>query len=217
VTRLLALALACTLVAAGAAVAEGKRPQRQESAAKRSAPARACARPAKRVERRPAKRAHRRPAKRPHRRAMRCARVLHALTPRPPGERLTALPDPTPLKLVAPGSPPAGDGAPGTPAPPPPPAIRFVSVRALEYSFTLSRPLVNAGAVTIELRNNGEDPHNLIVSPDDGSHTPLASWPDTGPGAYLRQSVALAPGRYQLWCSLLDHEARGMTADLVVE
>ena len=97
------------------------------------------------------------------------------------------------------------------------PLGRFVSVSAREFSFTLSRPIVGAGAVTVELRNVGEDPHNLVVSPDDDSHTPLASWADTGPGTTLRKSVTLGAGRYQLWCSLPDHEQLGMSVDLVVQ
>jgi uncharacterized cupredoxin-like copper-binding protein len=71
--------------------------------------------------------------------------------------------------------------------------------------------------VTVELRNVGEDPHNLVVSPDDGSHTPLADWAETGPGGYLRQTVALPAGRYLLFCSLEGHEAAGMSARLRVE
>jgi plastocyanin len=94
---------------------------------------------------------------------------------------------------------------------------RFVSVAAREFSFTLSRPIVGAGSVTVELRNVGEDPHNLVISPDDDSHTPLASWTETDPGTTLRKSVTLAAGRYQLWCTLLDHEQQGMSVDLVVQ
>jgi hypothetical protein len=114
----------------------------------------------------------------------------------------------------APGAPPPADGAP----PPPPPNLpRFVSVAAREWSLTLSRPLVGAGSVTIELRNLGEDPHNLVVSPDDGSHTPLAGWDETGPGGLRRQSVELSAGRYLLFCSLEGHEAAGMSVRLRVE
>jgi hypothetical protein len=93
---------------------------------------------------------------------------------------------------------------------------RFVSVAAREFSLTLSRPLVGAGAVTVELRNSGEDPHNLVVSPE-GTHTPLASFSEIGPGTYERRSVSLAPGRYQLWCSLELHEGLGMSTTLRVE
>ena len=88
---------------------------------------------------------------------------------------------------------------------------------AREWSLTLSRPLVGAGDVTVELYNDGEDPHNLIVSPDDGSHEPLGAWPETLPGDYLRRSLTLPAGRYLLWCSLEGHEAAGMSVRLRVE
>ena len=105
---------------------------------------------------------------------------------------------------------------PQPPAPDAPPLSRFVSVAAREFSLTLSRPLVGTGAVTVELRNSGEDPHNLVVSPE-GTHTPLASFSEIAPGTYERRSVTLAPGRYQLWCSLEFHEGLGMSTTLRVQ
>ena len=109
---------------------------------------------------------------------------------------------------------------PAAPAPTPPapdPVLpSFVSVAAKEFSLTLSRPLVGRGGVRVELRNNGEDPHNLVVSPE-GTHTPLASFSTLGPGTYERRSVTLDPGRYQLWCSLEGHEAKGMSVTLRVQ
>jgi hypothetical protein len=108
--------------------------------------------------------------------------------------------------------------APAPPAPPAPGPVlpSFVSVGAKEFSLTLSRPLVGRGSVRVELRNNGEDPHNLVLSPE-GTHTPLASFSTLDPGTYERQSVTLDPGRYQLWCSLEGHEANGMKVTLRVE
>jgi hypothetical protein len=110
---------------------------------------------------------------------------------------------------------------PVAPAPPDlPPAEpvlpSFVSVAAKEFSLTLSRPLVGAGSVRIELRNAGEDPHNLVVSPE-GTHSPLASFSTLDPGLYERRTVTLAPGRYQLFCSLESHEALGMSVTLRVQ
>jgi len=108
---------------------------------------------------------------------------------------------------------------PTPPAPPPPsdsPLPSFVSVGAKEFSLTLSRPLVGKGGVRIELRNTGEDPHNLVVSPE-GTHTPLASFSTIEAGTYERRSVTLDPGRYQLWCSLEGHEAKGMSVTLRVQ
>jgi hypothetical protein len=110
-----------------------------------------------------------------------------------------------------PGTPP-----PGRQDPPPPALASFVSVGAKEFSLTLSRPLVGKGSVRVELRNNGEDPHNLVVSPE-GTHTPLVSFSTLGPATYERRSVTLDPGRYQLWCSLEGHEAKGMSVTLRVE
>jgi len=108
--------------------------------------------------------------------------------------------------------------APPPPAPtdPPPTPPSFVSVGAKEFSLTLSRPYVGGGSVRVELRNNGEDPHNLVVSPE-GTHTPLASFSTLDPGEYERRSVTLTPGRYQLWCSLEGHEAKGMNVTLRVQ
>lgn len=105
---------------------------------------------------------------------------------------------------------------PQPPAPVAPALPGFVSVTAREFSLTLSRPLVGTGAVTVELRNSGEDPHNLVVSPED-THIPLAVFSDIGAGRYERLSVTLAPGRYQLWCSLEFHEGLGMSTTLRVE
>jgi plastocyanin len=141
-------------------------------------------------------------------RAHGCAVLKRVKVREPLAERLIP-----PAPGALPGDPGPGSGS-GSPAPP---LGRFVSVAAREFSFTLSRPVVGAGSVTVELRNVGEDPHNLVISPDDDSHTPLASWTDTDPGTTLRKSVTLAAGRYQLWCSLLDHEQQGMSVDLVVQ
>ena len=138
----------------------------------------------------------------------RCARIRHRVARVSQTERL--------VDLV-----PAGGGQPAPPDPQPPaptdPVLpSFVSVGAREFSLTLSRPLVGAGDVRIELRNVGEDPHNLVVSPES-SHSPLESFSTLDPGLYERRSVLLAPGRYRLWCSLESHEALGMSVTLRVE
>jgi hypothetical protein len=130
------------------------------------------------------------------------AKVQRTLAPRASADRL--------VDLTLPAVPGPEQPDPGTPTLP-----SFVSVAAREFSLTLSRPLVGAGDVRIELRNNGEDPHNLVVSPD-GAHTPLAAFSELDPGLYERRTVALAPGRYRLWCSLEFHEGLGMSVTLRV-
>jgi hypothetical protein len=150
--------------------------------------------------------------KRPCPKRTRCAVLRRHRRPAAGGplERLIGV-GPGPATDPAPAPVQPVDPAPGAPALP-----RFVSVAAREFSLTLSRPLVGAGAVTVELRNIGEDPHNLVVSPE-GTHTPLASFSEIGPGTYERRSVTLAPGRYQLWCSLEFHEGLGMATTLNVQ
>jgi hypothetical protein len=127
---------------------------------------------------------------------------LHRLVARASADRL--------IDTFQPAPPPQ------QPAPSDPVLPSFVSVGAKEFSLTLSRPLVGKGSVRVELRNVGEDPHNLVVSPE-GTHTPLVSFSTIDPGAYERKSVALDPGRYQLWCSLEGHEAKGMSVTLRVQ
>ena len=68
----------------------------------------------------------------------------------------------------------------------------------------------------IELRNAGEDPHNLRVR-REGALLPLLSFADLLPDGLERQSTTLAPGRYVLWCALDGHEALGMRTTLDVE
>jgi plastocyanin len=88
-------------------------------------------------------------------------------------------------------------------------------VTAVEYSFTLSRATVPAGTVIIEFVNRGQDEHNLNAGIGEG---PLAtSFANTESGAVRDQQVELRPGSYTLFCSLPEHEKKGMKATLVVE
>jgi hypothetical protein len=136
-----------------------------------------------------------------HRRARLRACGSRRRARKPPGRRTVPVPPAATTPPSAPAAPSLG---------------RFLSVSAREFSLTLSRPAVAPGSVSVELRNVGEDPHDLVLSPDDGSHTPLASFAETPSGGVQRHSVALSAGRYLLWCSLPGHEAAGMSATLRV-
>ena len=94
----------------------------------------------------------------------------------------------------------------------PPPAR--VQVVAREFSFVLSRQAIEAGWATIELRNAGEDAHDLRLRRVGG--TRIYAWPVTQAGAVADETVKLLPGRYLLYCSIADHRALGMSAVLVV-
>ena len=91
-----------------------------------------------------------------------------------------------------------------------------VSARASEYYWILSRSKVKAGAVTVELNNQGEDPHNLNLQLEGGGGEPLQI-PETDSLEHSVANFELPPGKYRLWCSLPEHEEKGMETTLRVE
>jgi len=112
--------------------------------------------------------------------------------------------------------------APQAPTPPTPPApepegptLPRLSVKAVEWAYTLSRPEVPAGEVVVELNNMGEDPHNLNLQLEDGSG-PEEKITTVGPSAQGIAKFNLPAGSYRLWCDLDGHEAAGMKATLIV-
>ena len=121
--------------------------------------------------------------------------------------------------LSSPGGYPGSAGA--TQAPPeaaspqpPPPSVPHVQVTAVEYGLTLSRGSVPAGKVVLELVNRGQDEHNLNAAPLEGPLT--ASIANTAAGAVVDETLEMRPGSYTLFCSLPEHEQKGMKATLVV-
>jgi len=106
-----------------------------------------------------------------------------------------------------------------TPEPPSPvepePEAGHLGVKAVEYSYTLSRPEVSGGEVIVELNNQGEDPHNLVLE-HEGTEDPDLEIPSTPSLSQASSRLSLSPGTYRLYCSLYKHEAKGMEATLVV-
>jgi plastocyanin len=112
--------------------------------------------------------------------------------------------------------PPAA--APISPTPPPTetePTLSHLGVKALEWSYTLSRPELPAGEVIVQLNNMGEDPHNLNIRAE-GSEGPALQIPITPSQQQASGRFALPAGTYRLWCDLDEHDERGMHATLVV-
>ncbi len=101
------------------------------------------------------------------------------------------------------------------PAEEPEPEVGHLGVKAVEYSYTLSRPEVSAGEVIVELNNQGEDPHNLVLE-HEGTEDLKLEIPSTPSVSQASAHFTLSPGTYRLYCSLYKHEAKGMQATLVV-
>jgi hypothetical protein len=89
-----------------------------------------------------------------------------------------------------------------------------VQVSATEFNFGLSRHSIKAGRALIELANFGEDPHDLRLRRVGG--TKIWGTRVVGPEDTAMLSAKLRPGRFKLWCSLGDHRALGMEANLLV-
>jgi plastocyanin len=89
-----------------------------------------------------------------------------------------------------------------------------VQIVAKEYSFSLSRLHVKAGAATIELANFGQDLHDLRLQRIGARH--IAGLGVVAPGKRADLTLKLPAGRYSLWCSVANHRALGMQATLVV-
>lgn len=151
------------------------------------------------------------------------APARHKRRPAPPTPRIrpTAaepLPAPSPpaqADATVPGGPAADPAAPAAPSAPAAPLPRTLGVSAKEFRLTLTRTLVGAGDVTIELRNAGEDGHDLRIDTLDGA--PIAAWDELPAEApAVARTVTLAAGTYRLYCSLPGHAAAGMDTRLTV-
>ena len=90
-----------------------------------------------------------------------------------------------------------------------------MQVTAVEYRLMLSRPQLRSGRWSIiELVNLGQDEHDLRMRRIGGTRT--YSIRTTLPGQRRYLAAKLRVGRYTLWCSIADHRARGMRAQLRV-
>ena len=95
-------------------------------------------------------------------------------------------------------------------APPPPPAR--VQVVAQEFRFSLSRQTIKAGWAIVELRNAGQDAHDLRLQRVGGKRVYL--FPVTQAGETVDREYKLLPGTYRLSCSVANHAGLGMVATL---
>jgi uncharacterized cupredoxin-like copper-binding protein len=89
-----------------------------------------------------------------------------------------------------------------------------VGVAQREFNVTPYRASVPAGAVKLNVRNFGQDVHNIVVRGPKGF---TAIGPDVDPGANATFVVKLKrPGSYQLLCTRANHLKLGMKAKLTV-
>ncbi len=118
--------------------------------------------------------------------------------------------------VALPALPPPAAETPPAEEPKPEGPVSHLGVKAAEWSYILSRPEVDAGEVIVELNNQGEDNHNLKLQREGSGEPPLAV-PEAAPEEHTSAHFTLSPGTYRLYCSLFEHDEKGMHATLVVD
>jgi hypothetical protein len=129
--------------------------------------------------------------------------------------------DPTAPVTTTPSAP---TPAPETPAPQPEPEANAVGVVARDankhFSYEPTRTLVRSGQLTVQLVNEGEDPHTMAIQkigPGEVGEGPVTEIPSTASKKQSTGTVSVEPGRYRMWCTLFNHAAEGMEVDITVE
>ena len=90
-----------------------------------------------------------------------------------------------------------------------------LDVTAREYSFTPAAiVLKGSGELRIHLRNDGSLAHDVRLRRDGREVGGTDSIP---PGKTADATVKVAPGRYELLCTVGDHAELGMTGELQVK
>ena len=90
-----------------------------------------------------------------------------------------------------------------------------VGVAQREFRMTAYRRSVKVGRVKFNVKNYGEDVHDLVVLSPHGRAIGSTGEIRSGGQAVLLVRVS-KPGTYRLICTQGDHEARGMKTRLVV-
>jgi hypothetical protein len=96
----------------------------------------------------------------------------------------------------------------------PPPRPPAVGVGLLEWQVSVYRPSVPAGPVRLNVTNLGEDTHDLVVRTRAGRVVKRMSPLMSGRRKTVR--ATLSRGRYDLVCTIADHEQLGMSSTLRV-
>lgn len=98
----------------------------------------------------------------------------------------------------------------------PPVTPTNVLVYASDFRLSPSRDSAPSGRLRLQLKNNGQDAHNIAVRRRAAGAPPLAESPVMRPRGLTELTVTLPPGRYVLFCAVADHAARGMQRGFTV-
>ncbi|MDP5183533.1 plastocyanin/azurin family copper-binding protein [Blastococcus sp. BMG 814] len=88
-----------------------------------------------------------------------------------------------------------------------------VTIAAVDFDYELPTTEFSAGELTIELVNEGEASHNIVVEQDGED---IASTDVINSGETATLTVDLEPGEYVFYCSVANHRALGMEVQVTV-
>jgi len=95
------------------------------------------------------------------------------------------------------------------------PVISRMLVHASEFRLNPSRRVVPAGVLIIQVKNIGQDDHDLAVRAANGHILKVTPTLHSGDLGTLR--LKLKPGRYWLVCTIPGHEGHGMVRSFTVK
>ncbi|HEY5333831.1 MAG TPA: hypothetical protein VIJ21_09815 [Solirubrobacterales bacterium] len=138
--------------------------------------------------------------------------------------RKVAVTEPTPTAAAPPpvtAAPVESTPAPTPTAEPEPNAVGVVARDANKhFTFQPSRTSVKSGQLTVQLINEGEDPHTMDmqrIGPGDTPEGEVVEIPETASKHQSTDTVEVQPGHYRMWCTLFHHAEEGMETEITVE
>jgi plastocyanin len=94
-----------------------------------------------------------------------------------------------------------------------PAETQSITATEADFSISLDQDTLPAGTYDIEVVNDGNATHDLVVERDGAD---VASSDTIAPGQSTTVSVALEPGEYVFYCSIGNHRAMGMELTVTV-
>lgn len=98
---------------------------------------------------------------------------------------------------------------------------RTIGLKLDEYRIIPQNVTAPAGRLRIIVRNRGRLTHNIVVQtiPKDPNDQPkvLGRTPTVHPGQRAETHIFLRPGKYQLACTIGNHNVLGQTGTLIVK
>lgn len=91
------------------------------------------------------------------------------------------------------------------------PTTGTVAVELTEWAVTTDEASVPAGRLDLAVTNSGDVPHTVAIAGVEGTETPSLNGGETA-----SISTELAPGTYELICTIPGHKEAGMTTELTV-